>query len=116
MLQAVGIFSGVQCNESTDIIPDNIFRNCSALNSIQAMFQGMTSLTNNGEMYQFPPQGMFDDCTALSNTSSLFEGCYNLKMTLVGEGFKNCKLSNVSSMFSNSGVLGMIPYRLFFMS
>lgn len=116
LLQAVGIFSGVQCNESTDIIPDNIFRNCSALNSIQAMFQGMTSLTNNGEIYQFPPQGMFDDCTALSNTSSLFEGCYNLRMTLVGEGFKNCKLSNVSSMFSNSGVLGMIPYRLFFMS
>ena len=60
-------------------------------------------------------KGMFDDCISLQITKNLFAGCYNLKMQLVGEGFRNCILSNVSGMFKNSGVYGTIPYRLFFM-
>jgi hypothetical protein len=59
---------------------------------------------------------MFKDCVSLTNIKSLFSGCYNLKIKLVGEGFTNCILSDVSYAFENSGVFGGIPYRLFFMS
>lgn len=118
--QAVGIFSGVKPSddENAQKIPANIFRNCRLLNSIEAFFENM-DLNNNKEVYEFPPtydgKGMFDDCVSLTNVKRLFSGCQNLKIKLVGEGFKNCALTDVSNMFENSGVFGMIPYRLFFM-
>lgn len=114
LYQAVRIFSGLKCEESYDIIPDNIFKNCVNLNSIEGFFEGL-NITNNGEKYNFPTSNMFEDCVSLKNISCLFRNCYNLKLSLTGEGFKNCKLENVSEAFSNSGVFGMIPYRLFFM-
>ncbi len=115
--QAVGIFNGVKCSDESGSqnIPANIFRNCTILNSIEGFFSGI-DLNNNGQVYQFPPSGMFDDCISLTNIKSLFSDCYNLKLKLVGEGFKNCALQDVSYAFSNSGVFGTIPYRLFFMS
>ena len=58
---------------------------------------------------------MFDDCVSLRTTVGLFSNCYDLKIKLVGEGFKNTQLVNVSRMFENSGLYGTIPYRLFFM-
>ena len=58
---------------------------------------------------------MFDDCYKLMTTRNLFANEYNLQIQLVGEGFKNCQLRDVSGMFSNSGLFGIIPYRLFFM-
>lgn len=115
--QAVGIFSGVKCAEEAGAqsIPATIFKNCTILNSIEGFFNGI-DLDNDGKVYQFPPAGMFDDCVSLTNIKSLFSGCHNLKLKLVGEGFKNCSLQDVSYAFENSGVFGVIPYRLFFMS
>lgn len=115
--QAVGIFSGVKCagEAGAQSIPATIFKNCTILNSIEGFFNGI-DLDNDGKVYQFPPAGMFDDCVSLTNIKSLFSGCHNLKLKLVGEGFKNCSLQDVSYAFENSGVFGYIPYRLFFMS
>ena len=113
--QAVGIFTNVKCVEGYDIIPSTIFSGCTKLTTISNLFNGMISLTNNGIVYQFPAVDMFKDCTSLENISGLFSGCNNLKINLIGEGFKNCKLKNVSNAFANSGVFGTIPYRLFFM-
>lgn len=115
--QAVGIFSGVKCAEEAGAqsIPATIFKNCTILNSIEGFFNGI-DLDNDDKVYQFPPAGMFDDCVSLTNIKSLFSGCHNLKLKLVGEGFKNCSLQDVSYAFENSGVFGVIPYRLFFMS
>lgn len=115
--QAVGIFSGVKCAEEAGAqsIPATIFKNCTILNSIEGFFNGI-DLDNDGKVYQFPPAGMFDDCVSLTNIKNLFNGCNNLKLKLVGEGFKNCSLQDVSYAFAYSGVFGYIPYRLFFMS
>ena len=123
LLQAVGVFAGVICDPTdSTVIPPNIFKGCSKLNSIESFFAGL-NLNNDNTPYTFPPKyidegaekGMFDDCVSLQITKNLFSGCYNLKMQLVGEGFKNCNLTNVSGTFRNSGVFGAIPYRLFFM-
>lgn len=115
--QAIGIFSGMKCSDEvgSQKIPSNIFKNCRILNSIEGFFSGI-DLDNDGQIYQFPPEGMFDDCVSLTNIKRLFSGCHNLKLKLVGEGFKNCSLQDVSFAFENSGVFGTIPYRLFFMS
>lgn len=115
--QAIGIFSGMKCSDEvgSQKIPSNIFKNCRILNSVEGFFSGI-DLDNDGQIYQFPPKGMFDDCVSLTNIKSLFSGCHNLKLKLVGEGFKNCSLQDVSFAFENSGVFGTIPYRLFFMS
>lgn len=115
--QAVGIFSGLECSdeEGAQSIPADIFKHCTILNSIESFFSGI-DINNDGKVYEFPPAGMFDDCVSLQNIRRLFSGCNNLKLKLVGEGFKNCALSDVSYAFENSGVFGMIPYRLFFMA
>lgn len=124
--QAIGIFTGVKCsNADTRIIPPNIFKGCTKLNSIEAFFNGL-DLTNNNQPYVFPPKyidtdgitekGMFDDCTNLKIIRSILNGCFNLKYKLASEGFKNCQLTDVSYAFSNSGLYGTIPYRLFFMA
>lgn len=115
--QAIGIFKGLKCSDepNSQNIPSNIFKGCTLLNSIEGFFSGI-DLNNNNEVYEFPPKDMFKDCVSLTNIKSLFSGCYNLKIKLVGEGFTNCILSDVSYAFENSGVFGGIPYRLFFMS
>lgn len=115
--QAIGIFNGLKCSDEAGAqsIPTTLFKNCRILNSIEGFFSGI-DLDNDGKVYQFPPAGMFDDCISLTNIKRLFSGCYNLKIKLVGEGFKNCPLQDVSFAFENSGVFGYIPYRLFFMS
>lgn len=115
LLQTIGVFKGVKClNDATSIIPNNIFTNCVNLNSIESLFADL-NLTNNNESYSFPSNGLFDDCTSLQVTRNLFLNCNNLKIKLIGEGFKNCQLTDVSGMFSNSGLYDVIPYRLFFM-
>jgi hypothetical protein len=121
--QAIGIFRGLKVHEEdSGIIPADIFKGCINLISIESFFSGL-NLTNGGNSYVFPAtyiddgvtKGMFDDCVNLKITKNLFYGCNQLKIKLVGEGFKNCKLEDVSGMFSNSGLYDVIPYRLFFM-
>lgn len=80
-----------------NLFPANIFKHCTVLNSIESFFSGI-DINNNGKVYEFPPAGMFDDCVALQNIRRLFSGCNNLKLKLVGEGFKNCALSDVCLM------------------
>ena len=121
--QAIGVFQGLT-NYAPDsgVIPSDLFKGCVVLNSIESLFSGL-NVTNNNQVYTFPAtyidggitKGMFDDCTELLITKNLFHGCTNLKIQLVGEGFKNCKLEDVSGMFERSALFGVIPYRLFFM-
>ena len=123
LLQAIGVFQGVNC-ATNDSIPNDIFKDCALLNSIENFFANL-KVNNFGQHYEFPAtyydedsqttKGMFEDCTNLKNVSGLFYNCHFLKIKLVGEGFKNCQLTNVSRMFQNSGLYGTIPYRLFFM-
>lgn len=112
--QAIRVFQGVTCTGSKTI-PAGILKGCTLLNSIEGLFSDL-DIDNDGEIYEFPPEEMFMDCESLQIVKSLFENCHNLKIKLKGEGFKNCQLTDVSSMFRNSGVFGMIPYRLFFMT
>ena len=110
LLQAKNIFSGVTFTNSQ--IPTGIFSGCTELNNISRFF-AHSGITNNGQEFQFPQYEMFKDCTSLKDVSHLFEGAYNLNIKLIGSGFRNCPLTTVEEMLSNSGVFGMIPYKLF---
>lgn len=110
--QAVRVFAGLTCLDSD--IPADIFKNCTKLNSIEGIFQGL-NLGDGKTPYTFPLEGMFDDCTSLKTIKNLISDNHNLKLKLVGEGFKNCILEDVTGAFANTGVYGSIPYRLFFM-
>lgn len=117
LIQAIGVFSGVTCSNEVggDIIPSTILKGCSNLNSIEALFSEIHGLTNGGQIYDFPAIGMFDDCINLQTISGILKNCNSMKIRLRGEGFKNCNLVNVSEAFADSGIFGVIPYRLFFM-
>ena len=112
LLQAKYVFRGIKFNSS--IIPNDIFEGCTKLNNIQGFFSNPT-ITNNGQTFIFPDPQLFKDCNSLADVSYLFDNSYNLNIQLIGEGFKNCTLTDVSGMFYNSEVFGMIPYRLFYM-
>ena len=123
LYQAVGVFYKLKLDPSdSGVIPADMFKGCTKLNSIESLFSGL-DLNNNGSVYEFPAtyndsgvtKGMFEDCVSLNTTKNLFYGCYNLKIRLMGERFINCNLTNVSSMFENSGVIETIPYKLFYM-
>lgn len=114
LLQAVGVFAGMQTIGSTKI-PDDIFQGCNVLNSVESIFANL-SITNDGEIYDFPNNIIFKDTISLQNISNIFNNTNKIRIRLIGEGFKNCKLENVSGAFANSGVFGTIPYRLFFMT
>ena len=111
--QAIKVFSGINCVRS-NIIPDNIFKGCVKLNSVSGIFSDL-DIDNDGEIYDFPNEELFKDTKELLDISSIFENTRKIKINLLGEGFKNCKLENVSRAFASSGVFGIIPYRLFFM-
>ena len=114
LLQAVGIFSGMNCI-GTKKIPDDIFEGCVSLNSIESLFSNL-NIDNEGAIYEFPNSIIFRDTVSLKNIKNLFLNTRGLKIKLLGEGFKNCILEDVSRAFSRSGVFGVIPYRLFFMN
>lgn len=112
LLQAKYVFRGVVFTDST--IPNDIFKGCTTLNSIQGFFSNET-LTNEGVTYTFPDVLLFKDCTSLKDVSYLFDNAHNLNIQLRGEGFINCALTNVQGMLYNSGVFGTIPYKFFYM-
>lgn len=108
------VFAGVTCEPGYNRIPENIFRGLTQVNSMECLFEGF-ELTNEGDIYKFPSPELFKDCTSLENIKGFFSGQAHLKIELLGEGFKNCKLTAVDSLFKGSGVFGIIPYRLFYM-
>lgn len=114
LLQLLNVFEGIICDEGYDIIPNNLFKNCRQLTNISGLFTGI-QLTNAGQVYEFPKPELFEDCTNLNNISNLFNGQKDLKIKLIGEGFKNCALQDISGVFANSGLFGVIPYRLWYM-
>jgi hypothetical protein len=115
LLQAVGIFSGMKIVGNSTKIPNDIFQGCVKLNSIESLFSNL-DIDNDGEIYEFPNSTLFNDTVSLKSIKNLFYNTNKIRIKLVGEGFKNCILEDVSGAFSNSGVFGVIPYRLFFMS
>lgn len=114
LLQAVGIFQGLNLIGSKKI-PNDIFQGMVNLNSVESLFSNL-NIDNDGDIYEFPNQTLFKDTTSLSNISKLFKGSNDIRIKLLSEGFKNCKLTDVSEAFAQSGVFGVIPYRLFFMT
>ena len=111
LLQAKNVLAGLHFTNST--IPINIFRGCTILNNIERFFSN-ENLTNQNNVFIFPQSEMFEDCESLTNASYLFYNAHNLDISLIGSGFANCPLENVEGMFANSGVFGMIPYKLFY--
>lgn len=113
LLQTVGVFQGLKLI-GNKVIPNDLFQGCIKLNSIEKIFANL-DIDNNGNIYEFPHPDLFKDCVNLQNITSVLEGCIKMKIKLIGEGFKNCKLKNVASAFKNSAVYGVIPYHLFYM-
>jgi hypothetical protein len=114
LLQAIGVFSGLKTIGSRKI-PDDIFQGCINLNSIESLFAN-SDIDNDGEIYEFPNQVIFRDTVSLKSIKNLFNNTNKIRIKLLGEGFKNCILEDVSGAFASSGVFGIIPYRLFFMT
>lgn len=114
LIQLISVFKNLKLT-GTKSIPDTILKNCSKLINITELFSNL-DIDNGGVIYSFPPQGMFDDCTSLQIVKGLLKNTNSVKIKLVGEGFKTCKLTDVSEMFMNSGIFGTLPYRLFFMN
>lgn len=112
--QAIGIFKNLKLT-GVKKLPSNIFKGCILLNNIQEIFSGL-ELDYQGQEFEFPIKGMFDDCVELQIITGILKNTNSYKIKLIGEQFKNCKLTNVSEAFSYSSIYGFIPYRLFFMS
>lgn len=113
LLQAVGVFNGLTLT-GEKIIPNDIFEGCVNLNSVNSIFANL-NIDNNGNVLEFPHKDLFKDCISLKNIRSILQGCNKVKIKLIGEGFRNCKLTDVSMAFKDSGIFGTIPYRLFYM-
>lgn len=113
ILQLIGVFNGLNLIGSK-VIPSTIFSGLSSLTSIRNIFNGI-GIDNDSEVYEFPNSTLFNDCANLSDISGILANNNNLKLKLLGEGFKNCKLTDVSYAFQNTGLFGTIPYRLFLM-
>ena len=114
LIQLISVFKNLKLT-GTKSIPDTILKSCSKLINITELFSNL-DIDNGGAIYSFPPQGMFNDCTNLQIVKGLLKNTNSVKIKLVGEGFKTCKLTDVSEMFMNSGIFGTLPYRLFFMN
>jgi hypothetical protein len=114
ILQAIGIFYGLKTIGSRKI-PNDIFQGCVNLNSIESLFSN-SDIDNDGEIYEFPNQTILRDTVSLKSIKNLFNNTHNIRIKLLGEGFKNCVLEDISGAFASSGIFGIIPYRLFFMT
>jgi hypothetical protein len=113
MTELVAPLQGVTITGNSKI-PTDIFKDKSNLVSISGFFSGL-DLSNGGEIFEFPSEDFFKGCTSLKDVSYLWYGNTNLKIHLLGEGFKDCALQNVSAMLSSTATFGYIPYRLFYM-
>ena len=97
--------------------PYEIFKECINLVDMCGFFSGL--MHKNDSPYKdaiayIPSNGMFDNCTNLSNIDNLFSNM-EIKYTLSPEGFKNCKITNASSLFADStNRYGAIPYKFFY--
>ena len=107
------VFMAENINEQ---FPTKVFRGATAIQSCPMFFYNM-QLSQQPTDLELPGD-MFVDCTNLRNLYGAFNEI-NCNYTLSSKGFRNCKLTNVSSIFEEaSGVnakQGMIPYGLFYM-
>ena len=126
-----GSFIGIQkiidfddCNGLT--FPYKIFSGCANLVSVAGFFEGL-DCGNEGAVNTFTlPSYIIDennridilgDCINVTDASRLFARMKNARYSLVGGGFKNNSLTNVSSMFNgyqSNGLVGSIPFKLFY--
>ena len=128
MINTQGIFHGLPtlqilqepfngCYATTTAITNEIFNTNNNTNnnltSIQGFYKGIQNFTYDG---QFPVVDQFKYTVNLQNISNLFQDCTLTNIQLVGDRFTTCKLIDVSSAFYNSGVYGMIPFHLFYMT
>jgi hypothetical protein len=111
---ATGVFSNLKLIKNKTI-PSDIFKDCSLLTNISEIFSNLEFDYGENE-FEFPVKGLFDDCVSLQNISGILKNCYKNKIKLIGGQFKNCRLTDVSSAFNNSGIYGFVPYKLFYMA
>lgn len=100
-------------------IPNDIFKGASKITKLEGFFSDLGLNNIDSDPLDFTNSDtakMFDTCTSLKNISSIFAGCYNFKIKLASEMFKNCILQDVSNAFANSRIYGNIPSRLFYMT
>lgn len=107
----ISVLSGITFNSgSTNHIPNDIFQGCTKLTNISGFFSN-DSITNNGDIYEFPAPQLFQDCIKLQRVDSLFQNTHFLNIKLVGNGFINNPISICDRMLYGSGVFGTIPYK-----
>ena len=116
------------------IFPYKVFSGCSALKEAPAFFRNLKRTSEQSNAFQSSiitlplyvdeygaEKSMFEDTKNLTNISYMFSNMSDIKYTLKGGGFKNCKLVNVNSVFAEDqknnlekgNKSGCIPYGLF---
>ena len=94
--------------------PYKILSGCTKLVECPGLFYDVNGDANR--VAALPGNTLFKDCINLENFSYGFANM-KIKYNLTSEGFKKCKLVNLSNVFldtENYGKIGMLPYRLFY--
>lgn len=105
--------------------PYKVFRGCAKLKSVAGFFEGLdcisgdtvNTITLPSYIDEHERIDILGDCTSVTDASRLFANMKNVKYSLVGNGFKNCNLQNVSYMFNGrygDCLIGAIPLKLFY--
>ena len=94
----------------TGIVPANLFKNCTKLQTCAGLFAGCTGLEVANNI-----SNMFTNCTDLRSIWGLFDGCTNAVMIYGTDWFKNCtNLSNADFTFRGcTNLMGQISKGLF---
>lgn len=108
-------FAGM-VSADTSTIPDTIFKGAQNVKALKGIFAGLNLVNTSDTVFDFSEHDIFAECTSLEDISSIFANCTNFRMRLASGMFKNCKLKDVSSAFSNSRVIETIPEKLFYMT
>ena len=106
--------------------PYKIFSGCTNLTSVAGFFERLDCISGDTINTITLPSYIIDeehridilgDCLNVTNASRLFADMKNVRYTLVGKGFTHNSLTNVSGMFSgyySNGLIGGIPFKLFY--
>ena len=105
--------------------PYKVFSGCSKIETVAGFFRNM-DCAENGDVNtitlpSYVSNGnridILGDCTSVKDASHLFANLKNVRYSLLGKGFINNSLENVSYMFDNYdyvSMVGGIPFKLFY--
>lgn len=114
-LSGAGLSKVFVQDNPNEVFPFDIFKECLNITEIPGFFYGL-SFSDPIEVSL--PGDMFINNTKLSSIGYLFYGMNNVRYTLTGKGFKNCKITVCTACFQEESLSyskkGMIPYGLFY--